>query len=94
MDVVDDVVLVDDACHDSNVEVAEKLGIRHTIIHDINKGYGGNQKSCYQKALDLCSGLIEQDTLMRDNNRPALRCSKWVRNAVTNHIVRNLERKL
>ena len=58
MDVVDDVVLVDDASHDNTVEVAKKLGITHTIIHDINKGYGGNQKSCYQKALDLDADIV------------------------------------
>jgi len=58
MDVVDDVILVDDASHDNTVEVAEGLGIRHTIIHDINKGYGGNQKSCYQKALDLDADIV------------------------------------
>jgi glycosyltransferase involved in cell wall biosynthesis len=58
MDVVDDVVLVDDASHDSTVVIAEKLGIRHIIIHDSNKGYGGNQKSCYQKALDLGADIV------------------------------------
>ncbi len=58
MDVVDDVVLVDDASHDDTVLLAEKLGIRHIIIHDNNKGYGGNQKSCYQKALDLDADIV------------------------------------
>ncbi|HRZ48648.1 MAG TPA: glycosyltransferase, partial [Bacteroidales bacterium] len=50
LDLVDEVVLVDDASHDDTVEVARKLGIQHIIIHEANKGYGGNQKSCYQKA--------------------------------------------
>ena len=58
MDVVDEVVLVDDASHDNTVEVAEKLGIGHTIIHDVNKGYGGNQKSCYRKALELDADIV------------------------------------
>jgi len=58
MDVVDDVVLVDDVSHDNTVEIAEKLGIRHIVVHDINKGYGGNQKSCYQKALALDADIV------------------------------------
>jgi glycosyltransferase involved in cell wall biosynthesis len=58
MDVVDEVVLVDDASHDDTVAIAEKLGIRHIIVHDDNKGYGGNQKSCYQKALDLDADIV------------------------------------
>lgn len=58
MDVVDDVVLVDDASHDETVAVAEILGIRHIVVHDNNKGYGGNQKSCYQKALDLDADIV------------------------------------
>ena len=53
MDVVDDVVLVDDASHDATVNTAQKLGIRHIVIHDRNKGYGGNQKSC--SGLDKCA---------------------------------------
>lgn len=58
LDLVDEVVLVDDASHDDTVAVAEKLGIRHIIIHEANKGYGGNQKSCYQKALELGGDII------------------------------------
>ena len=53
LDIVDEVVLVDDASTDNTVEVAKKIGIRHIIRHEKNKGYGGNQKSCYNKALDL-----------------------------------------
>ena len=50
MDIVDDVILVDDASSDHTVEVAERLGI-HTVIHARNAGYGANQKSCYTIAL-------------------------------------------
>ena len=52
-DIVDDVVLVDDNSPDNTVEVGEKLGIKHIIQHEVNKGYGGNQKSCYKKALEI-----------------------------------------
>ncbi len=57
-DIVDDVVLVDDRSKDNTVEVARNLGIRHIIIHDRNKGYGGNQKSCYDKALELGADIV------------------------------------
>ncbi len=57
-EVVDDVILVDDASRDDTVAIAEKLGIRHIIRHDHNLGYGGNQKSCYQKALDLEADIV------------------------------------
>lgn len=58
MDIVDEVVLVDDASKDETVEVGRKLGIRHIIRHDANKGYGGNQKSCYNKALELGADIV------------------------------------
>lgn len=57
-DLVDDVILVDDASPDNTVEVARQLGIRHVIRHDKNKGYGGNQKTCYAKALDLGADIV------------------------------------
>ena len=57
-DLVDDVVLVDDASKDETVEVARSLGIDHIIRHEENKGYGGNQKSCYNKALDLGADIV------------------------------------
>jgi glycosyltransferase involved in cell wall biosynthesis len=57
-DIVDDVVLVDDASRDNTTEIGHKLGIKHIIRHDKNKGYGGNQKSCYKKALDLGADII------------------------------------
>lgn len=57
-DLVDEVVLVDDHSPDNTVEVANQLGIRHVIRHDINKGYGGNQKTCYKKALELGGDIV------------------------------------
>lgn len=56
--IVDDVVLVDDASKDNTVETATALGIRHVIRHQKNRGYGGNQKSCYAKALELGADII------------------------------------
>ena len=58
MDIVDEVILVDDKSSDDTVEVARALGIRHIICHDENKGYGGNQKSCYAKALELGADVV------------------------------------
>jgi glycosyltransferase involved in cell wall biosynthesis len=57
-DIVDDVILVDDRSRDNTVEVAKKLGIRYIIVHEKNKGYGGNQKSCYDKALEINSDIV------------------------------------
>jgi glycosyltransferase involved in cell wall biosynthesis len=48
--IVDDVILVDDASHDHTVDMARRLGIT-TLVHDKNRGYGANQKTCYQAAL-------------------------------------------
>ncbi len=58
MDVVDEIILVDDNSHDRTVEVAKQLGIHHIIRHDENKGYGANQKSCYNKALELGADVV------------------------------------
>lgn len=55
---VDEVVLVDDASKDDTVKVAQALGIKHIIVHEQNKGYGGNQKTCYKKALELGGDII------------------------------------
>jgi glycosyltransferase involved in cell wall biosynthesis len=57
-DIVDEVVLVDDASKDNTSEVAKKLGIQHVVRHEKNRGYGGNQKSCYSKALSLGADII------------------------------------
>src|SRR5919197_2494162 len=54
---VDGVVLVDDASSDDTPEVARRLGIT-TIVHERNKGYGGNQKTCYRAALDLGADIV------------------------------------
>jgi glycosyltransferase involved in cell wall biosynthesis len=58
MDVVDEVVLVDDKSPDNTVEVARNIGIKHIVIHEVNRGYGGNQKSCYAKALELGADIV------------------------------------
>jgi glycosyltransferase involved in cell wall biosynthesis len=57
-DIVDDVILVDDCSRDNTVEVATKLGIKNIIRHERNKGYGGNQKTCYNTALDLGADIV------------------------------------
>jgi glycosyltransferase involved in cell wall biosynthesis len=56
--IVDEVILVDDFSTDSTLEIGKKLGIRHIISHDNNKGYGSNQKSCYNKALALGADIV------------------------------------
>lgn len=58
LNLVDEVVLVDDKSKDNTIEEAYKLGIKHIISHDENKGYGGNQKSCYNKALALGADIV------------------------------------
>jgi glycosyltransferase involved in cell wall biosynthesis len=58
LDIVDDVILVDDFSTDTTLEIAKKLKIKHVISHDKNKGYGGNQKSCYNKALQLGADIV------------------------------------
>jgi glycosyltransferase involved in cell wall biosynthesis len=57
-DIVDEVILVDDNSRDNTIKLAEKLGIKHRIQHEVNKGYGGNQKSCYKKALELNADIV------------------------------------
>ncbi len=57
-DIVDDVVLVDDHSKDNTSEVARSIGIKHVIRHEKNKGYGGNQKTCYDTALKLGADII------------------------------------
>jgi glycosyltransferase involved in cell wall biosynthesis len=56
-DVVDEVILVDDASPDHTVAVAAELGVR-TIVHERNSGYGANQKTCYRAALDAGADII------------------------------------
>lgn len=57
-DIVDEVVLVDDQSRDNTVEVARQIGIRQVIKHEKNKGYGGNQKTCYDTALQLGADIV------------------------------------
>ena len=57
-EIVDDVVLVDDSSNDDTPEAARQLGIQHVIEHPKNVGYGGNQKTCYRKALDLEADIV------------------------------------
>lgn len=57
-DIVDEVILVDDCSADDTATLACKIGIKHIIKHDVNKGYGGNQKSCYDKAIELDADII------------------------------------
>jgi glycosyltransferase involved in cell wall biosynthesis len=56
--IVDEVILVDDCSKDETIEVARQIGIKHIIKHEKNKGYGGNQKTCYNKALELNADIV------------------------------------
>jgi glycosyltransferase involved in cell wall biosynthesis len=56
-DWVDEILLVDDVSRDGTVELSRKLGIR-TVVHQRNRGYGGNQKTCYRTAMDEMGGEI------------------------------------
>ena len=57
-DIVDEVILVDDNSPDETILVAKKIGIKHIIKHEKNLGYGGNQKTCYNKALELNADIV------------------------------------
>ena len=56
-DIVDDVILTDDASRDDTVRIADELGL-HVIRHDRNRGYGGNQKTCYAAALQRGADIV------------------------------------
>jgi glycosyltransferase involved in cell wall biosynthesis len=56
-DWVDEIILVDDHSRDRTVEIARRLGLR-VFVHEKNKGYGGNQKTCYREALDLGGDIM------------------------------------
>ncbi len=58
MDIVDEVILTDDLSQDNTIEEAKKLGIKEIHVHKQNKGYGGNQKTCYNRALDLGADIV------------------------------------
>jgi glycosyltransferase involved in cell wall biosynthesis len=57
-DIVDDVILVDDNSKDNTVGKGKELGIQHIFVHDVNKGYGGNQKTCYNNALEIGADIV------------------------------------
>jgi glycosyltransferase involved in cell wall biosynthesis len=57
-DIVDEVVLVDDKSKDDTIQKGKEIGIKHIVSHNTNKGYGGNQKSCYKKALELGADIV------------------------------------
>lgn len=57
-DIVDEVILTDDFSTDDTIGVARRLGIKHIVIHESNKGYGANQKTCYKKALELGCDIV------------------------------------
>lgn len=57
-DIVDEVILVDDVSKDNTVDKAKEIGIKHIVQHEKNRGYGGNQKSCYNKAKELDSDIV------------------------------------
>ena len=57
MDLVDEIVVTDDASDDDTVVEAKRLGLR-TLVHPQNRGYGGNQKTCYQEALRLGADVV------------------------------------
>ena len=58
MDVVDEVILTDDFSRDETVKKAKELGIKEVLVHKKNKGYGGNQKTCYNRALELDADIV------------------------------------
>lgn len=57
-DIVDEVILTDDKSKDHTIEKARELGIKEIQIHQQNKGYGGNQKTCYNRALELGGDIV------------------------------------
>ncbi len=57
-DLVDEVILCDDASKDHTAKLAKEIGVGHVIVHETNKGYGGNQKSLYNKALELGGDIV------------------------------------
>jgi glycosyltransferase involved in cell wall biosynthesis len=55
---VDEVILTDDHSRDETVQKAKELGIKEVLVHERNKGYGGNQKTCYNRALELGADIV------------------------------------
>ena len=58
MEIVDEIILVDDCSKDNTYDLAKSFGIHHVIRHEENKGYGGNQKTCYNKALEIGADIV------------------------------------
>jgi len=57
LDIVDEVILTDDASRDNTAELSRRLGI-HTLVHETNRGYGANQKTCYAEALARGADIV------------------------------------
>lgn len=57
-DIVDEVILVDDNSNDNTLKVAKEIGINQILLHKTNKGYGANQKTCYNKAIELNADIV------------------------------------
>ncbi len=57
-DIVDEVILTDDCSKDNTIAKAKELGIKEVLSHEKNKGYGGNQKTCYNRALELGADIV------------------------------------
>ena len=57
-DIVDEVILVDDRSKDNTAEKAKELGIERVVVHENNRGYGGNQKTCYRTALEAGADIV------------------------------------
>ena len=55
---MDVVILTDDHSRDETVQKAKELGIKEVLVHERNKGYGGNQKTCYNRALELGADIV------------------------------------
>ncbi len=58
MNIVDEIILCDDNSTDNTIEIARKLNIHHIISHQVNRGYGGNQKSLYEKAIATKADIV------------------------------------
>ena len=58
MNIVDEIILCDDNSKDNTIEVARQLNINHIISHQVNRGYGGNQKSLYDKAISTNADIV------------------------------------
>ena len=56
-DIIDQIILTDDVSRDETVEIARNLGL-HVIVHRQNLGYGGNQKTCYDAALEIGADVV------------------------------------